>query len=307
MSKITLLSRPTEMFKEHEQFIKRCESLIARVIASAQAGTIPDNLLKELHYFPEAYKALVLYPPVQDQLIEDLSSMPQVAYDIIVSDYESNAPYLETTLYNCPDLIFKLLVWSKDTKTELRYSQPFYDALLLEDLIWAIRWNQIVQNEQFPYILMDYVEENRFSDGGSACLFLQMNPKENALPYSSAIACHWRYALLSSVLFKSRGLNIKLAQSEAIQQPQWAYHFAKYVPETDIATCEATLSRHPLWLAQYIADLQPKRKEELGETALAKAKAEIAKAKSSENGGSDNESSVPMPLWEDFEKWLKKK
>lgn len=303
MKPVTIISRPSAMFHDNDRYIKRAEALIAKVMGAVKAqGDISEDLLSELYFFPESYKALVLYPPVQEQLIEGLANMPQVAYDIVVSDYESNAPYLETSLYNCPDLVYKLLVWAKETGTDLRYNQSFYDALLLEDLIWAIRWNEVAKNEQFPYVLMDYVEENRFSDGGSACLFLKMNPKENALPYSSAIAYNWRYALLGALLFKDRGIDLGTVQSDAILQPQWAYHFAKYIPDSDAKTCEQTLIRHPLWLAQYLTDIRPEKKQKLGALALDQHEAAQGKSGSGSEMPGDK---VPQAIWMDFADWLK--
>lgn len=286
MEPLKIKTRPLALFPETGEYAKRCEGVIKKAMDSNKQGVLPEDVLEEVRCFPEAFKALVLYPPLQEALIQDLTSMPHIAYDVITADYEQNAPYLETAIYNCPELIYKLLLWAKETDANLRYPHGFYNQLLLEDVVWAIRWNVIHKDEKYHYFLLDFIEDNRFSEAGSACLYLQLNPKEDAELYSSAIAMHWKYSLLASYLFAHRGIDINALQQEALLQPQWAYHFAKYIPKTNIKICEATLLTNPSWLAEYLTDVRPERRKELGALGLAGAKSH--------------------PLWADFKQWFKK-
>jgi len=286
MQPIVIKARSTALFPDNNLYINRCEEVIKKAVGAHKDGILPEEVMEELRCFPEAFKALVLYPPLQEALIQDLTSMPYVAYDVIVADYEANSPYLETAIYNCPELIYKLLTWSHETQVALRYPHGFYDQLLLEDVVWAIRWNAIQKNEKYHYFLLDFIEDNRFSEAGSACLYLNLNQKESAEPYSSAISSHWKYSLLAAILFEKRGADMGLLQQDAILQPQWAYHFAKYVPKANTEIIEKTLLTNPSWLAEYLTDVAPEKKEALSKIALSSANAH--------------------PLWPDFKIWCKK-
>lgn len=287
METLQIKSRPSVIFGSNEQYIARSEKLIRRLMKVSDSGTISELDIEELRNFQEAFKALVLYPALQETLVQELATMPSVAFDVITGDYTANSPYLETTIYSSPELIYRLLVWSAETSTPLRYPINFYSQLLLEDVIWAIRWNRAYNNEQYQYSILDFVEENRFSEAGSACLYLQLNPKEDAEPYTQAITSHWKYALLAAVLFKDRGINIKILQQESILYPQWAYHFLEFVPETNKETAIQTLLASPAWLAEYLDNRPLSEIKDIG------AKALIGKNLN--------------PLWPDFEIWFNKK
>lgn len=286
MQPIRVITRPQALFPDTEAYVQRCQSVMNNVLTIHSKLGLTDEAMQELRCFPEAYKALVLVPQLQEELLDDLALMPPIVLDILLTDYETNSPFLEAILYNCPELLYKLMVWARENSVRLRYPWTFYTQLLLEDVIWAIRWNQLVPNEKFRHVVLDYIEENRFSEGGAASLYLQLNPDEDAEPYSAAISSHWKYALLASLLFQKRGIDLEVLQQEAIHQPQWAYHFLKYVPQMNTALAEQTLMTNPLWLAEYLKDAKADKKAALGQQALSL--------------------NNPHPLWPDFRQWLER-
>lgn len=286
MQSIRIISRPQVLFSDTAQYVQRCQQVMAKTLELFRTNALNEEGLQELRCFPEAYKALVQVPEMQESLLEDMTLLPSVVFDILTTDYEANAPFLEAPLYNCPELLFKLLIWARENSIKLRYPWQFYTQLLLDDVIWAIRWNQLVPSEKFHHCTLDYMEENRFSDGGAACLYLQLNPHEDAEPYSAAISSHWKYALLAANLFQKRGIDVAILQQEAIHQPQWAYHFLKYVPQT-LPAAEQTLLSSPLWLSEYLNDCPQEKVLRLGLEAL--------------------QSNHPHPLWNDFRIWLETK
>jgi len=283
MQSIRIISRPQALFRDTTQYVQRCQGVMSKTLEIFRKDGLTEEAMQELRCFPEAYKALVLVPEMQEELVDDMALMPPVVFDVLTADYETNAPYLEANLYNCPELLFKLLVWARENSIKLRYPWQFYTQLLLDDVIWAIRWNQLVPNEKFHHYVLDYMEENRFSDGGAACLYLQLNPHEDAEPYSAAISSHWKYALLAANLFQKRGIDVAILQQEAIHQPQWAYHFLKYVPQTSPAA-EQTLLTNPLWLCEYLSESPRDKVLRLGQQAL--------------------QADHPHPLWKDFRIWF---
>lgn len=252
MERIILKSRPFAIYgADGQRYLTRCGEVIKGAIKKATEGTFGESDIDELRFFPESLKALVLYNPLQDILLQELATVPSVAFDVIMADYDSNASYLETSIYNCPELIYKLLVWSKETGQALRYPHIFYSQLLFDDIVWAIRWSK-EGSENYRYRLLDFVEENRYSEPGSACLYLHQHPKESASHYNNVISSNWKYSLMAAVYFKDRGIDLSILQADAVQQPQWAYHFLKYVPGCDVAACEESLVKHPGWLVEYL-------------------------------------------------------